>query len=179
MQSMQMNKKYLSVIIFTAVFVLAIIVCIVVANIKIDITADSDTTTSKPHKKDPSAVETEIIEAGGTTAIVPANTNSPATPGTNNVLDGIMDDIYDKNKPVIINPAYGNNVNTGADGYDVDGQAVTTVYDTVESTKNGETTKPEPETTTAPAVTTATQKMTTEKQIEKPADSSEETTGVS
>lgn len=163
---MQISKKNLSIIILTSVFVLSVIISIVIGNIKTKPAPAPGTSTNEAPIS--SEVETEIVENGGTTAIIPAVTKKPVATGPTNVLDGIMDGIYDNNRPVITNPSYGNNVNTGADGYELDGTAVTTIYDTVESTKNGETTKPEPETTIA--------NQTSEKIVENK-KASEETTG--
>ena len=174
---MRINKKNLSVIVLTSVLVISIVISILINTIKIDNPFSEETAEDSVKSTTSPNAATEIVEIGGTTAIVPATTNKPNPSVTNNVIDDIIEDIYDKNKPVIINPSYGNNINTGSEGYDVDGTAVTTVYDTVESTKNGETTKPEPETTTTIAASTNKPVNASAERIIETANFSEETTG--
>lgn len=144
-----MKKKYLSVIALAAVFALTVIICVVINSLNTKrITAQN----LKNANTTPPVIETQIIEQGGTTAIVPLVTTSPEYNSPSGIINDYLDGM--KNKPVINNPAYGPNYhNVGGVDYYLDGQAVTTVYDTVESTKNGDTTAPEPEETTA-AVTT-------------------------
>lgn len=173
---MRINKKNLSVIILTSVLVISIVISILINSIEINKSTPEDTADTRINPST-SDIATEIIEIGGTTAIVPATTNKPNPSVTNNVIDDIIEDIYDKNKPVIINPSYGNNINTGSEDYDIDGTAVTTVYDTVESTKNGETTKPEPEATTTITASTNKPVDASAERIIETANFSEETTG--
>ncbi len=142
---MKMNRKHLSVIILTTVFAVSLIICIIISNIEVSHKTSPE--TDAPTVTD--ATDTQTVEIGDTTVVVKTDTTASGGSSTNNILDDIMDDLYDKNRPVIISPTYGSNVNNGSEGYELDGQAVTTVYDTVESTSNGETTTaPEPEETT-------------------------------
>lgn len=173
---MQMNRKYLSVIILTAVFAVSLVICIIISNIKFDVSQTDDNNSPNTSNRTSQTIGTEIIEVGGSTNVVAAVTTKAGETVTNNILDGIMDDIYDNKRPVIINPSYGNNVNNGSGGYEVDGQTETTVYDTVESTKNGETTKPEPEETTKVAI--PSQNSDTETKKSETSATTEETTGI-
>lgn len=147
-----MHNKHLSVIVFTVVFALAVAITVgagvIDKRINAGIAAEtSDVKDTNNNLENPDVTQNDDVGA---------NNTKPGSSNINDILNQILGQLGSHETAFGQGMVGGKNVNKGGEKYELEGEAVTTIYETETTTNENDTTIVPDEETTVIVDTTTT-----------------------